>query len=132
MLLGGILLTIYLTPFCLLAFWFHTGIPGVGDRIHVSDPEIDVSPDGQAGWIVERVNLYNTTVCFGTTNERATVSNGTLARSRIINAARSPNAVVYVNLKVRNCRTVLPHEMFDLVSDSDASRCFCFAPKVWH
>jgi small-conductance mechanosensitive channel len=57
--------------------------------------------DGQAGWIVERVNLFNTTVCFGTTNERATISNGSLASSRIINAARSPYAIIYVQLKVR-------------------------------
>ena len=71
-----------------------------GDRIHVSNSESEVSPDGSSGWIVEKVDLFSTSVCFGTTNERATVSNGTLASSRIINAARSPNAVVYVNLKV--------------------------------
>lgn len=72
-----------------------------GDRIHVSNSESEASPDGSSGWIVEKVDLFSTSVCFGTTNERATVSNGTLASSRIINAARSPNAVVYVNLKVR-------------------------------
>lgn len=71
-----------------------------GDRIHVSNSESEASPDGSAGWIVERVNLFNTTVCCGTANERATISNGTLASSRIINAARSPNALIYVNLKV--------------------------------
>ncbi|CAB9510911.1 Mechanosensitive ion channel protein [Seminavis robusta] len=72
---------------------------GVGDRIHVANSQDESSFDGSSGWIVEKINLFSTTVCYGTTNERATVSNGTLASSRIINAARSPNAVLYVNLK---------------------------------
>jgi phage-related protein len=38
-------------------------------------------------------------MCFAATNEVATYSNGSLAACRIINAARSPNAVVQFNLK---------------------------------
>lgn len=45
------------------------------------------------------MDAHTQRIVAGTTNERATISNGTLASSRIINAARSPNAVVYVNLK---------------------------------
>jgi hypothetical protein len=38
-------------------------------------------------------------MCFASTNEVATYSNGSLASCRIINAARSPNAIVQFNLK---------------------------------
>jgi len=79
-----------------------------GDRIHVSNKEQDLSADGSSGWIVEKVDLFSTTICYGNTNERATVSNGTLARSRIVNAARSPNAICYVNLKVRTIFAFTP------------------------
>jgi hypothetical protein len=37
---------------------------------------------------------YHTTVIFGTTGEYATFSNGSLSKSRIINMARSPRAVM--------------------------------------
>lgn len=104
---------------------------GVGDRIHLSNPQNETSPDGSSGWIVEKVSLTTTTVYWGTTNERATLSNGAIAvrtnhfirlcqsvalfhsptatlssycivpvqNLRVINAARSPNATVYVELK---------------------------------
>jgi small-conductance mechanosensitive channel len=48
---------------------------------------------------VEDVTLFTTTVVNVWTNERATLSNGSLASSRIINAARSPQAYLYVYLK---------------------------------
>ena len=62
----------------------------------MSDPESDTNPNGSFGWIVKDVNLFSTTCVFGTTGERATLSNGSLANSRVINMARSPNAVIYV------------------------------------
>ena len=71
----------------------------IGDRIHISNPEDDTGPDGSPGWIVKDVNLFSTTAIFATTNERATLSNGSLANSRIINMARSPNAIGYIFLK---------------------------------
>jgi hypothetical protein len=37
--------------------------------------------------------------CTAATNERATISNGSLAKSRIINGGRSPKAVLYFLLK---------------------------------
>jgi hypothetical protein len=38
-------------------------------------------------------------VYWGTTNERATLSNGAICNLRVINAARSPNATVFVEVK---------------------------------
>lgn len=50
-------------------------------------------------WIVEDVTLFTTTVSLAATNERATIPNGKLAKCRIINGARSPNAIVYVAMR---------------------------------
>ena len=71
----------------------------IGDRINVSDPKIDTSSTGSPGWIVKDVNLHATTVIYGTTNEYASYSNGSLASFRIINAARSPKANLNFLLK---------------------------------
>eukprot|EP00577_Skeletonema_sp_RCC1716_P003879 CAMPEP_0113387966 /NCGR_PEP_ID=MMETSP0013_2-20120614/8829_1 /TAXON_ID=2843 ORGANISM="Skeletonema costatum, Strain 1716" /NCGR_SAMPLE_ID=MMETSP0013_2 /ASSEMBLY_ACC=CAM_ASM_000158 /LENGTH=1582 /DNA_ID=CAMNT_0000270919 /DNA_START=159 /DNA_END=4907 /DNA_ORIENTATION=- /assembly_acc=CAM_ASM_000158 len=68
----------------------------IGDKVAISDPETDTSASGSSTWFVEKVTLYSTTVRFATTNEVATYSNGSLARLRIINAKRSPKAIVYV------------------------------------
>jgi len=78
---------------------FTSFLVGVGDRIHLSNPQNETSPEGSSCWIVEKVTLTTTTVYWGTTNERATLSNGAIANLRVINAARSPNATVYVVLK---------------------------------
>lgn len=72
---------------------------GVGDRIHLSNPQNETSPDGSSGWIVESISLFTTSVFWGATSERATLCNGAISNLRVINAARSPNAVVYVSLK---------------------------------
>lgn len=72
---------------------------GVGDRIHLSDPQNETRADGSSCWIVEKVSLTTTTVFWGTTNEKATLSNGAIANMRVINAARSPNATLYVTMK---------------------------------
>lgn len=78
-----------------------TNIPiyDVGDKIALSDPSSDTSPSGSSTWFVENITLFTTTVRFATTNEVATYSNGSLARLRIINAKRSPKAVLYVYVK---------------------------------
>jgi small-conductance mechanosensitive channel len=68
----------------------------IGDKVAISDPEVDTNASGSSTWFVEKVSLYSTTVRFATTNEVATYSNGSLARLRIINAKRSPKAIVYV------------------------------------
>jgi small-conductance mechanosensitive channel len=51
------------------------------------------------GWIVKDVDLFTTTVVFTNTNERATVSNGSIASSRIINMARSKKAILSITNK---------------------------------
>uniref|UniRef100_A0A6T7I8N1 Mechanosensitive ion channel MscS domain-containing protein n=1 Tax=Attheya septentrionalis TaxID=420275 RepID=A0A6T7I8N1_9STRA len=71
----------------------------IGDRIALSDVNKDTSPGGSATWFVEGVNLFTTTVRYAASNEVATLANGSLATSRIINGARSPKAVVYVYIK---------------------------------
>ena len=71
----------------------------IGDRIAVSSPDDEVSFNGSAGWIVKDVNLYYTTVIFGTTMEEATYSNFSLSDLRVINHNRSPKA--FLNFAVR-------------------------------
>ena len=72
---------------------------GIGDRINVSGTESLADNGGAQGWIVENVTLFTTSIVLGATNERATVSNGSLAKSRIINGARSQKAVLFFLLK---------------------------------
>ena len=87
----------------------------IGDKIAIS-PVDDVSnPDGSSAWFVEGVSLFTTTARYATTNEVATFSNGSLANSRIINAARSPKAQVYVYFKFG---LDVPHEKVLLFRDS--------------
>ena len=45
------------------------------------------------------MDLFTTTVRYADTNEVATLANGSLAASRIINAKRSPRANVYVYMR---------------------------------
>jgi Mechanosensitive ion channel len=71
----------------------------IGDRIATSYPYIDTSTTGSSDWIVRDVNLYSTTVAYGSTNELATHSNGALSTLRIINATRSPRACLSFHLK---------------------------------
>ena len=65
---------------------------GIGDLIHVSNVESNTSVDGSIAWVVNNVTLFETTLTWLPTQETASVSNGSLASSRIINWARSPNA----------------------------------------
>ncbi len=55
--------------------------------------------DGSTEWIVRDINLFTTTVVFAYTNEIATLSNGSIANSRVMNGARSLPAIVYVTLR---------------------------------
>ena len=72
---------------------------GIGDRINIANPETETNGAGAQGWIVDDVTLFTTTIYMVGTNERATVSNGTLAKSRIINGARSYKAILVLTLK---------------------------------
>ena len=71
----------------------------IGDRIAVSAIDDPAETDGSAGWIVENIDLYTTTVRLAATREVATVSNGSLARSRIINMKRSEKALLTIFLR---------------------------------
>jgi hypothetical protein len=72
----------------------------VGDRISINPADEDPIAAGVMTWFVENVTLYCTTVRLGATNEVATIANSSLANARIVNAARSKKAMVYVNLKL--------------------------------
>lgn len=71
----------------------------IGDRIAISAPMNETNNDGSTTWFVENITLFTTTVRNAATNEVATYANGSLASLRIINAARSSNAMVTVTLK---------------------------------
>ena len=71
----------------------------IGDRISISDPIVETDEAGSNGWIVEKVDLYTTTVRYAHTREVATIANGTLASTRIINMNRSKKALVRIYLK---------------------------------
>lgn len=71
----------------------------IGDRIAISDPKKDTNPNGSTTWFVDKFSIFATTVRNAATNEVATYNNGYLAGTRIINAAWSPQAQVYVHLK---------------------------------
>ena len=71
----------------------------IGDRIATSNPKSDTNVNGSPTWYVDSVTLFTTTVRFATTNETATYSNGSLAALRIINANRSPKAIIAVLIK---------------------------------
>ena len=73
----------------------------VGDRISISHADEEPTMMGVMTWFVENVTLYSTTVRLGATNEVATIANSSLANCRIVNAARSKKAMIYVNLKFR-------------------------------
>jgi small-conductance mechanosensitive channel len=71
----------------------------IGDRINVSNSESEANGSGSQGWIVENISLFTTSFVLAASNERATISNGSLAKSRIINGARSPKARLFFLLK---------------------------------
>ena len=72
----------------------------IGDRIEIDAVTGTATFEAPtSSVIVEKVDLFTTTVRFTTTREVATYSNGSLANTRIINLKRSERANVYMNLK---------------------------------
>lgn len=98
----------------------------IGDRIIIGDTPGSIVPAMSSSWFVEGecgtfgfvvftsqiaissqrnvfvsldISLFSTTLRFAASNEVATVSNGSLASSRITNCARSMNATVHTVLK---------------------------------
>ena len=84
----------------------------IGDRVGIGNTEKEANSSGTQAFVVEDVTLYHTSFIFVSTNERATVSNGTLAKSRIINCGRSPNAVIFFTLKFG---VEVPYEKIEIV-----------------
>ncbi|CAB9501431.1 expressed unknown protein [Seminavis robusta] len=68
----------------------------LGDRIIMSSADcIDPLPDvPKNSWLVEEVTLATTTLRYARTNEVCTVNNWSLSSTRIVNLARSPNAIL--------------------------------------
>lgn len=74
----------------------------LGDRILIANSESVADPDNvTSSWFVQDITIFSSTLRFGPTNEIATVDNGALARSRIVNYNRSPDALI--TLKLRFC-----------------------------
>lgn len=71
----------------------------IGDRIVISAPDAAKEKTAMAAWIVEDIDIYTTTVMSASTGEVATLSNGTLARSTIVNLNRSKKALLTVILR---------------------------------
>ena len=69
------------------------------DHIVIQPVDQPTSLDGSTQWIVRDINLFTTTVIYSYTNETATLSNGSIANSRVMNGARSLPAILYVKLK---------------------------------
>lgn len=59
-----------------------------------------VSRGNRAFWFSSDISLFSTTIRFAGNNEVASVSNGSIASTRITNCARSKNAVIYIPLKL--------------------------------
>lgn len=72
---------------------------GIGDYIQVGGIETNGSLQGALPWCVANVTLFETELVFVPTNERASLSNGSLANCRIINWARSPQAQFFIFLE---------------------------------
>lgn len=71
----------------------------IGDCVVIQPIDEPTSLNGSAQWVVRDINLFTTTVIYTFTNEVATLSNGSIANSRVINGARSLPAILYVTLR---------------------------------
>lgn len=71
----------------------------IGDCIALSGVNEGVPSTGSPAWIVEDVDLFTTKLVFTFTGEKATVSNGALAASRVINASLSKEANLHALIK---------------------------------
>ena len=71
----------------------------IGDGISLSDVNEHSLEAGSPFWIVEDVDLFTTKVVYQRSSERATLNNGALANSRVINSTLSTQAKLIVTLK---------------------------------
>ena len=96
----------------------------IGDRVCFCIPTDPVNNDGppSGGYIVEKVDLYSTTVRLATTREYTTFSNGSLSSARIVNLRRSDKANVFMYLKftinaTRNQLKIFKKRMSEYLKD---------------
>ncbi|KAG7359813.1 mechanosensitive ion channel [Nitzschia inconspicua] len=85
----------------------------IGDRILITDSPGSEIPSMTKSWIVEDISLFSTTLRFGSSNEIATISNGSVASARITNCARSKNAIAHCMLKFHISCQKDPDTMID-------------------
>jgi small-conductance mechanosensitive channel len=71
----------------------------IGDRIVIQPVDSPTDWHGATEWIVRDIDLFTTTVIYAYTNEVATLSNGSIANSRVMNGARSLPAILYAILR---------------------------------
>jgi hypothetical protein len=71
----------------------------IGDRIEINSPTLAIDNSGSMGWIVEKVDLFTTTLRSGSTRKVATIANGALAEARIVNMKRSDKPLIQTYLK---------------------------------
>lgn len=115
---------------------------GIGDRIQIGGVETDckyivdllscnlymhcvshlslctASLHGILPWTVVNVTLFETTLVYLPTNERASLSNGSLANSRIVNWARRYEQCRY---RISFCPHLRAHQSFVLISVQPSS-----------
>jgi len=99
----------------------------IGDGIHVMNIESEALYSGHPFWYVEDVTLFTTSVMFSFTGERATLSNGSLTNSRIVNSRRSPQASMYILLKFP---VNVTHEKLQIFNDA-LEQFFKNRPREW-
>ncbi len=103
----------------------------LGDRISIVDynvaPADNEDPGYRDTWIVEDCNLFTTTLRLCRTNELSTVNNGAISNTRIVNHARSPKALVNIQLPVTIRAT---HEQTQVVK-SALLQYIRDKPRVW-
>ncbi|KAG7371166.1 mechanosensitive ion channel [Nitzschia inconspicua] len=71
----------------------------IGDCVALASPNAPADGNGSPQWTVKDVSLYHTTVVFNFSNEIGTISNGSIASMRVLNASRSPRANLHFFLK---------------------------------
>jgi small-conductance mechanosensitive channel len=100
----------------------------LGDRVFIA-PADNPNPFGSPShsWFVEDLNLFCTTLRFANTNEVATVNNAAIVNSRIVNANRSPNALVTLTMYFMDSATEEQIAVFrDTVESFVQDR-----PRIW-
>jgi hypothetical protein len=76
---------------------------GVESKLCASVSHLFLFSTSRVYLLATDLNLYSTTLRYAQSNEVATVNNGTISGSRIVNCNRSPNAVVVFDLLLHIC-----------------------------